>query len=320
MSAKKLAFLPVENFTKKYRPIENGAKLEPFFKDGMMDLISSKFPMLETAIKLNNDEFKIKYRDLNKPVIVKGLIDDWRALKIWNFDYLKEMCGEAKIVMNHYFKDKSFETTFADFVNQVKANMDEDPLYLQEWPILAESPQLAKDIKHLSIRDYDCRSNLYGATTMNLWIGQKNGVTPLHRDFGSIDVINAQVVGQKHWILFGPNSEIDTSANVGKNLENFVNSSDSVILHAILSPGDVIFLPAGWYHRIQLIDNCIGLGLQVLDEKNMKIHMHAKFQELLPMILNSEFLKQKDPNQFQVAFKRNLALAKIMGIDLTRIR
>jgi hypothetical protein len=50
-----------------------------------------------------------------------------------------------------------------------------------------------------------------------------------------------------------------------------------------------------------------------LDERNL-------FQELLPMILNQEHIKQAHPDLDQITIARLTAQAKRFDIDMTRIR
>jgi ribosomal protein L16 Arg81 hydroxylase len=145
---------------------------------------------------------------------------------------------------------------------------------------------------------------------LNLWMGQKGGITPLHQDFGFADVLNLQLSGRKHWFAFDPS----TKFNIAKNgiPEKFYSIDHQ--------PGEIVFLPANWSHRVKLLDNCIALSMQTLDEKNVREHLQAKFQELFPMALNGDAIKKKEPLLYQNSYMRNQGLAKMLKIDLNKLR
>jgi ribosomal protein L16 Arg81 hydroxylase len=88
----------------------------------------------------------------------------------------------------------------------------------------------------------------------------------------------------------------------------------------VLKPGDVLYLPAWWYHRIELLSDSIGLGRKCLDEANLQLHIRQRIGELLALALNQDELRQTHTELFDVVMARGRSLAQQMDIDLSKLR
>jgi hypothetical protein len=210
---------------------------------------------------------------------------------------------------------------------RAEGEADRQPIYLQEWLFMKDCPHLAEDMPELPIAQYDFRRNLYGekiSTNHQLWIGQKGATTRIHQDSYCMDVMHAQIVGAKHWCVISPEAflgydelgEINFAALFTALCENRTTQ----ILQCVLKPGEVVYLPAHWWHRIEILEDSIGLGRKCLDEVNLQKHMHMRFSELLSLALNHDYVKEAYPELYQVVILRNHAWAKLLNIDLTKLR
>lgn len=300
---------------------EHRDDIEAKFRAGLEHSISIKFPKLQRApANITPSQFKDRFRDQNLPVILTGKMDNWGAMKKWNFDYFAEVAGQAKIIVNHY-AGAAEETTIAQLVKTINnAKEGDKTLYVQEWHALNEFPSFKEDLGHLDLKDYDFRIKLYGYELHTFWLGQKLSSTSLHKDINYLDTFLAQIVGRKSWIIFGPGAVVPQTSSGKLDIHRFFDKPNVPVFYDVLQPGEIMFLPAGWFHRIQLLDNCISIGMQTVDEKNLYLHMRERMQEFLPMILNADYIKKHHPTFHQITLRRCLGIAKSMGIDLTKLR
>lgn len=96
------------------------------------------------------------------------------------------------------------------------------------------------------------------------WLGPKGTVTPLHCDFD--DNIFAQIWGTKRIFLAPPHhdeflyvreanpvlfgSPVDPEA---PDYERFPLARHANLIECIVKPGDLLYVPAGWYHQVRAL-------------------------------------------------------------------
>lgn len=308
----------------KRRDRETIDAIEASIRNGALRPVVERASPIERRVRLTAEEFTNEYRRRFEPVIVEGLMDDWPALRTWSFETLAERCGPASVVVDSYTSRKARKTTFAEFVELMRSNgPEQEPLYLQEWLFMADCPSLAADMPELPIAQYDFRRNLYGekiSTNHQLWIGQQGATTRLHQDSYVIDVMHAQIVGEKHWTVMSPNAHLGLDANGELDFDTLAADPTVRVHTCVLRPGDVLYLPALWWHRVQLFQDSIGLGRKCLDEANLQTHVRLRLAELLALALNHEEIRESYPELYEVVMLRNRAWARLLEIDLTTLR
>lgn len=307
------------------RDTEAMETVERAFQVGALAEALESAPDIERRSGLTAKEFEWEYRRESRPVVLEGYAADWPSVRTWSFDNLAERCGSAPVTVNGYNSKAARSTTFAEFVAMLKQTADTDtpPLYLQEWYYKLTHPELAKEMPELDIAQYDFRRDLYGeavSTNHQLWLGQKGGITPLHHDAYSVDVMHVQIVGEKVWYIMGPSAKLFTGPDGVPDLAALLAAPDTQLTRFVLRPGDLVYLPAQWLHRIELTTDSIGLGRKCLDKSNLRQHIRQRFGEMLAILLNPDELRQTHPLLVDVTIARARALAHQMDIDLSRVR
>jgi len=102
------------------------------------------------------------------------------------------------------------------------------------------------------------------ANGVYLWLGPPSTVTPLHHDL--MNIFMAQVAGRKRVKLISPD-DIDLVYNHrgvyslvdcgNPDFERFPRLREADILDVELAPGEVLFLPVGWWHYVRALDASI---------------------------------------------------------------
>lgn len=309
----------------KRRDLDSLRAVEAAFHSGPLAESLASAPDIERRSGLTREEFDSEYRAKGRPVVLDGYAAQWPSVRTWSFDSLAERCGSVPVVVDSYNSKAAKHTTFGEFVRMLKESADSGaaPIYLQEWYYKTTAPELAEDMPILDIAEYDFRRKLYGdagSTNHQLWLGQKGGITRLHQDSYSVDVLHAQIVGEKLWYVMGPDSELLPGPDGELDIQALCDSPATQLTRFVLKPGDVLYLPAWWFHRIVLLTDSIGLGRKALDEANMQLHVRQRIGELLALALNPDELRRTHPELFDVVMARGRALAHQMDIDLSKLR
>jgi hypothetical protein len=96
------------------------------------------------------------------------------------------------------------------------------------------------------------------------WLGPAGTVTPLHCDYD--DNIFAQVWGSKRIFLAPPHHDVflyPREANAilfgspfdpeAPDFERFPLARQATLIECIVHPGDMLYVPAGWYHQVRAL-------------------------------------------------------------------
>ncbi len=96
------------------------------------------------------------------------------------------------------------------------------------------------------------------------WLGPAGTVTPLHCDYD--DNIFAQIWGSKRIILAPPHHDeflYPRAANAilygspfdpeAPDFEKFPLARQATMIECIVNPGDLLYVPAGWYHQVRAL-------------------------------------------------------------------
>ncbi|XP_045527263.1 HSPB1-associated protein 1 isoform X2 [Pieris brassicae] len=125
-----------------------------------------------------------------------------------------------------------------------------------------------------------------GPADTTLWVGSDGSHTPAHQDTYGYNII-AQVHGKKQWILFPPESgglkptrvpyeESSVYSELNfycpHNLEPFNGLTGGRTV--VLSAGDALLVPRGWWHYVQNIDPVnITLNMWLPHERDPSAHV-----------------------------------------------
>lgn len=231
---------------------------------------------IPVAYNITPEKFFQQYYFLNRPVILKDMMNDWPALQKWSPAYFAAQFGHVQVeVTANRNNDPEYEKNYREtlrtctlrqFIQRIMQYPDTNDLYLVARNYFfanAAFDPLRDDLKPPpEIVDVTHRT----PGGMKLWLGPKGTVTPLHHDKHSI--LFTQVFGRKHFKMI-PSFELNKiynrdmyyshvdAANIdGARFPKFLEAS---VADVVLHPGDMLLIPAGWFHWVKSLDVSISV-------------------------------------------------------------
>jgi hypothetical protein len=222
---------------------------------------------VERRSKVSEAEFLERYYSANKPVILTRLLAGTKARARWTPEYLAETCGDTTIqIMFGRQSDPDYEInceshkreiSMAEYVSMVMKGGASNDYYLvanngffsrpETQHLYSEVPLLPEYLDHT-----DCAHKVF------LWFGSGGTITPLHHDV--MNVMVAQIYGRKRFTLIPPEQTPYLYNNIGVYSEVNCDNPDYerhplyrevAPINVVLGPGDVLFLPVGWWHYVR---------------------------------------------------------------------
>jgi ribosomal protein L16 Arg81 hydroxylase len=222
------------------------------------------------ARTIDRERFLHDFYYRNRPLLLRDMAREWPAVKNWTPASLAERFGDAAIECaqgkHPYGEDagRSAILPLREFVRRIEAG-DDGSLYLLATNFALRDTALnalLREIPDLSfIPDVQTRD----ADIARLWFGPSRTVTPLH--FDPMNVIFVQIYGRKEFVLVpsfflpfmantrGVYSDLDPESDLFEFPNGFAQPYRFVV-----GPGDIVFIPAGWWHWVASLSVSISLN------------------------------------------------------------
>lgn len=298
-------------------------------------VLAESRPIEERAASdLPYEVFLHDYVHAKRPLIVRNATPAWPAMKTWTPEYFKRRFP-SKMVQVSYDEQMSF----SDFIDGVLASSLENPgpymyrLFLHEHlpevlPDLSPPNPYAFPRRYASplMMEYWRRPDGY----LKLLIGGIGGRFPvMHFDGDNAHATITEIYGDKEFIVYSPDdtpymypspkranhSLIDDPRQ--QDLQRFPLLRKATQYRSILGPGDMVFVPCGWWHTARALSPSISVGMNTLDDSNWrgfvsevcgplsgslapkKLLKRAYFEGLGPVMSALERLQGKHPKLAQ---------------------
>lgn len=202
---------------------------------------------------LSQDEFHVRFARCGVPVVLTGVARDWPVMS-WTSSFLRERYGSVLLRVRKggdYDKMAYASMTITEYLQGVERGED---FYMANNPV--PSPMRA-DIAFPPYLD----SARYYFEGTRLWIGGDNSGAHLHRDL--TDNFLLTVLGRKKILLASPSqtaalytwevhSELTSCkfSALAPDYVRFPKARKARWLTVELVPGDLLYIPCGWYHQV----------------------------------------------------------------------
>ena len=236
---------------------------------------------VDTVETISPEDFKKKYYDQKKPLIIKNLAKQWPAYTKWNWDYFTEVVGDKEVGVYNNIKSDAYTPIntadaymkFGEYLQQVKNGPLELRIFL--FNIFQHAPELAKD--------FTWPEQLMRGFVKNypmLFVGGQGSVTHMHFDIDMSHILHTQFMGKKRVLLFPFEEqyklyrkpwEVLSMANFAGYSEKFDYENFPAVKLAkgyevILDHGDTLFMPAGYWHHMEYINSGFAMSLRAMQD------------------------------------------------------
>jgi hypothetical protein len=203
----------------------------------------------------------------------------------------------AKLATNKFFEYASQYPPRGLFYYSVVAFDELGPTLQQDLYPLEPFISLPETIKQKLLAEgkgtgVDPRDSARFRST-TVWFGPSGATTQAHYDVQ--DNFYAQLYGHKRFILFPPEQNRDLYLNgflhsaaqqaqvdlEHPDLDKYPRFKNAAALDAFLEPGDVLFLPALWFHHVIALDLSFSVSIWSKNEETM--HMWEAEKEVPPI-------------------------------------
>lgn len=246
--------------------------LKTYQKLASMDETFGEVPRIGVP---SRKEFVNRFVSMNRPVILQGAMEQWPAYQKWDLDYFNETHGDALVSIQdgrdsdpQYERNQKYlrsECRFSDFIARLKTTDSSNDFYMTAGNMGNHRGALAKifaDSDNVNIGD----GYLQGPAEGSLWIGPKGTITPLH--FDMVNNLFCQIRGRKRvrlvpswslpWVYndYHVYSDVDAA---DPDFEVHPLFKNVTVFDFVVNPGEILFIPVGWWHHLVSLDVSISL-------------------------------------------------------------
>jgi hypothetical protein len=215
------------------------------------------------------------------PVLFRGEGRDWPALHKWTREFLAGLGEDLPVTLVEGDRERAaprfVPSTFGAFCR----GADRPGLYLKEFDLFEEFPGLKEDI------DLSALAAPLTFIRPHAYIRSAGSVTWMH--YHAFDNFLCHITGQKTLFLldrrYGPAvpkspkfgaftriGDMDLSSPLAVRALGCADLAASVITYD-MAPGDIVYIPAGWWHQISNRSFCISMSGFVVDPAAMLMRL-----------------------------------------------
>lgn len=234
----------------------------------------------------------------SKPVVFRGLASNWKIMEL-TYEYFYENYPESDIDFSITKDSKEYFAWFIadDYVRDFGLSTREstgNKMKLKEFQDGVQSGEiqryyyasslkydanerlsgnsktstrhlLAKFVSELLSEDSEC-SELFKRKNLTLLISGRGSLVSPHTHGA---VLLAQIEGEKLVALAPPEDEGNLYRKeyfrvplslFSPDFENFPKAMNARISRVVLKPGDILFIPDGWFHEVDALDDSISIS------------------------------------------------------------
>ncbi len=207
------------------------------------------------------EDFERRFVTAREPVILTGLVTQWRAFNKWTPEYFQATYGDVvcRVVVDMPTAGVSYEADAKNHLREMRLRDFVDYMRRAEKPCYFRRQHAQKMLGLEQDCDFARLTPDDKAETNFVWIGSAGTRTGLHFDMQ--DNILCQIYGSKEiWLvepaaakfLYTYPGSITKSrvAPDSPDLAQFPKYANATVMHGTLGPGEALFIPNCWWHSV----------------------------------------------------------------------
>lgn len=238
---------------------------------------------------LSYADFATEYVRPNKPVVISDALQGWPAVGKWTPEFFRDRYSDKEFTIDGQTH------RLGEFVDLVLNSSRENPApYLRNEVLREKFPELVADInprlKYFGpnwmarrFRSREINKELHRGAEIEFYLGGNGrGFPVLHWDGLHTHAFLMQIYGRKQFFVFGPDQtpflypqENSRNVSLVKDIENpdlerfplFANARSTTF---VLEPGEMLFIPSGWWHTTRMLSPSISLSINTADRSNWR--------------------------------------------------
>jgi hypothetical protein len=252
-----------------------------------------------SAKDLTVAHFIKEYEEKNIPVVITSAVEHWPALTKWSEEYMIAMCSDHKMRATSATAPLPANFTASEYFQYSRQAKEEAPLYLFERNFSNIATSLGDDY---DAPNYFASSEIQGTDLFRLfgdkrrpdhkWLiaGPARSGSIFHIDPNQTNAWNVCIKGRKKWIFYPPGTsppgvessvdgaDVAVPISTGEWLLSFWSyhmeqrSNPDVSkrpMEVVVEPGEVIFVPHGYWHMVVNLDDCIAITHNYVSTSNL---------------------------------------------------
>jgi Cupin-like domain len=246
---------------------------------------------IERRPTISRQEFIDGYYARSRPIVITESPDFFRQFETLSLARLRRDFGEHTVEFqsgrsrepDYEVKSPTLRTRgrLSEFLDRITAAGND--VYMT-----ANNTRSNRELMDELLRDKQGPANLCGPdwdpTQVFLWLGPAGSVTPLHHDLTNNAL--AQIFGRKLVRLVSPfeiahvynsrhcYSDVDPTA---VDLEKHPDFAGVDVQTVKLLPGEILFIPVGWWHHVTALDVSASLSLTCFGLPNQYEDIYPSF-------------------------------------------
>lgn len=274
---------------------------------------------------LSVEDFNRFYLLLNKPVILTNIFEGSLPLMRMTPEYLVEKLDNNRVIkintsptptffldpQNGGFFTPPVDMKFKDYIKKIQNPKNTQILYMQQLSILRELQELRP---YVVLPKY-INSPKQHIDDIGLWVSPGGNTSPLHYDLDNNFFIQSH--GTKKFLMYHPwefynlypNSLFSRTPHTSKvnldnpNIKKYPNFTKASPIEIIINAGEMLFLPAYWWHQVYSMDLTVSINIwypplkrQCLVPGALHFFIHTLYYVIKNFIMKNLLFKKTTPS------------------------